>query len=355
MTPSAECRMPLSLSDYDFNLPKELIAAYPPADRPSARLLCLDRGTGALQEKTFRDITQFLKAGDVLVLNNTKVLPARIFGTKKTGGSVEALLLKEKANQVWETLLRPGKRVKKGVVLTFAEKGLSVEAEVLDDGQQDSGIRTLRFLSPDAKGILLQIGHIPLPPYLDRPDSEIDREMYQTVFARREGAVASPTAGLHFDNALLEAIAAKGIEIVYVTLHTSYGTFQPISDEVFEKNELFREAYEIPSESAAVLNKAMAEGRRVIACGTTSVRALESAASGKGKIEAKAGETKIFIYPPYSFKIIGGLITNFHLPKSSLLLLVSAFSGKENLDKAYQKAIAEKYRFYSYGDAMLIL
>ncbi len=348
--------MKFSLSDFDYDLPRELIAAYPPEDRPSARLLKVDRKTGNFSHHIFREVAQFFQPGDVLVLNNTKVRAARIFGTKPTGGKVEALLLKEQGENKWESLLRPGGRIKKGMVITFGENGTRLEAEVLDDGMRDSGQRLIGFRGTEIKDKLDKIGHIPLPPYLDRPDSEIDRTFYQTVFAKTEGAVASPTAGLHFDLNLLEEMHKRGVEIVQVTLHTSYGTFQPIVEEDLRNQKLFPEDIEITSDAAEVINKALDEKRRVIACGTTSVRTLESAVNAQGRIEPLKGQTQLLIYPPYEFKIVSGMITNFHLPKSSLLLLVAALlDGREKLMNVYAEAIREHYRFYSYGDAMVIL
>lgn len=346
----------MKLSDFDYALPAELVAAFPPEDRPSARLLKADRRTGALSHHVFRDIENFLVPGDVLVLNNTKVLPARVFGTRQTGGQVEALFLKQTDKRVWKVLLRPGGRIKQGAVLTLGENGEGVRVRVLDDPQPDSGERLIAFEEADGKEVLKKIGHIPLPPYIDRPDTAVDRNLYQTVFAEKEGAVAAPTAGLHFDKPLLERLKKKGVEIVYVTLHTSYGTFQPLGQEQLDKNELFEEEYEITEEAAEKINRAKKEKRRVIACGTTSIRTLESALSPAGELKPGKGETRIFIYPPYSFKMADGLITNFHLPKSSLMLLVAAFlDGREKLLKAYEEAVREKYKFYSYGDAMVIL
>ncbi len=345
----------LTLSDFDYSLPKELIAAYPPQDRPSARLLHANRESGKFAHHTFRDITDFLQAGDLLVLNNTKVVPARIFGKKETGGVVEGLLLKNLGEDRWKVLVRPSGRVKKNAVITFGQNGVRISAEVLDDPGQDSGERLLRFLGEETGQKLKSIGHIPLPPYIDREDTEIDRELYQTVFAEKEGAVASPTAGLHFDQGLLEAINKKGVETVCVTLHTGYGTFQPVTSENLSEHKMFEEEFEITEEAAGRINQAKQDNRRIIACGTTSVRALESAAGPDGKIIPQKSATRLFVYPPYEFKIVQGLITNFHLPKSSLLLLVAAFLGHDKMMKAYCEAIREKYRFYSYGDAMVIL
>ena len=377
--------MKCTLSDFDYALPKELIAAFPPQDRPSARLLHVDRTTGKFSHHVFRDIKNFMNPGDVLVLNNTKVIPARLFGKKLTGGKVEALLLKQISEDRWQSLLRPGGRIRKGMMLEFGENGLRLQAEVLDDATPNSGERQIRFqkgtgsrnLSPSVGEILEKIGHIPLPPYIDRADTEIDREMYQTVFAEKEGAVASPTAGLHFDEALLNDLKNHGVEIVYVTLHTSYGTFQPVTEEDLSKHQMFSEDFEITEQAAAQVNKALKENRRIIACGTTVVRTLESVAKhkvpgpsdppkgpgtlcrskdpGPGTLVPMKGNTRLFIYPPYKFKIVSGMITNFHLPKSSLLLLVAALLGREKMFDAYAEAIRQSYRFYSYGDAMVIL
>lgn len=372
----------MQLSDFDYHLPTELIAAYPPKDRPSAKLLYVPRSGGDFSHHIVRDLPQFFQAGDVLVLNNTKVLPARLFGTKSTGGRVEALLLKEIASDQWETLLRPGGRIRKGMKILFGRGEAclapAIEAEVLDDPAPDSGQRTIRFLNGN-RDMLRQIGHIPLPPYIDRPDTEIDREMYQTVFAKNEGAVASPTAGLHFDEPLLNALQQKGVEIVYVTLHTSYGTFQPIAEEDISKHRMFAEEFEVTQEAANKINQALDENRRIIACGTTTVRTLETCANphpgplpkrerGNNdtpspslrekagmRVQAGKGRTRLFVYPPYEFKIVKGLITNFHLPKSSLLLLVAAFAGMDRMFAAYDEAIRHQYRFYSYGDATLIV
>ena len=392
----------LTLSDFDYALPRELVAANPYEDRAGCRLLHVDIKTGAVSHHTFRDLIKFLKAGDRLVLNNTKVLPARIFGSKKTGGKVEALLLKECEGQIWEALLRPGGRVKKGTVIEFGENGVRIQAEVLDESHEDSGQRKIRFDvgarsprpeqgggTPPLHDILDKIGHIPLPPYIGRPDAAIDRERYQSVFAEKEGAVASPTAGLHFDQKLLEDLKIRGVEIVQVTLHVGYGTFQPVVVEDLSQHRMFEEEFEVTEDAARKINRAKSEGRRVIACGTTVVRVLETVgaglcalpagrqarpnefacAHGGAPLQSMRGTTRLFIYPPYEFKIVDGLITNFHLPKSSLLMLVAAFMtgggvrsprpGEETsslrLSDVYREAIRERYRFYSFGDAMLIV
>ncbi len=342
------------LSDFDYILPPELISYHPPKDRPSAKLLAVSRKTGEWEHKTFRDIVNYFKSGDVLVLNNTKVRPSRIFGKKESGGKAEALLLKETGPDEWKVLLRPGARIKKGAMLEFSEGGTSLKAEVMSDSTPGSAERILKFSGGGVKEKLAAIGHMPLPPYIDRPDTPQDREDYQTVFAEKEGAVASPTAGLHFDEALLKEIEQKGVEIVYVTLHTGYGTFQSISEEDLAKHKMFSEEYEVTGEAAASINRALKEKRRIIACGTTSVRTVESAAGPDGLLKAGRGETNLFVYPPYEFKAVGAMITNFHLPKSSLLLLVGAFLGVDKMFRAYDEAIKRGYKFYSYGDAMFV-
>ncbi len=344
-----------NLSDFDYTLPEELIALYPPKDRPSARLLRVERGSGQVSHGLFSDITGFLGKGDLLVLNDTKVIPARLFARKTTGGKVEAFLLKRLDGNRWKVMLRPGKRVKKGMRLSFGENGRMVTAEVADDGGPDSCERTLEFSENLSLDELKQIGHVPLPPYIRRPDEAADREDYQTVFARCEGAVAAPTAGLHFDRALLGALPGLGVETAYVTLHVGYGTFQTIGSEDLSVHRMSEEEFELSEETAGKINAARREGRRIIACGTTSVRVLESCAGEDGFVKAKKGTTNLFVYPPYRFKVTDGMITNFHLPKSSLILLVAAFLGLEKTREVYQEAILRRYKFYSYGDAMLIL
>lgn len=344
------------LSDYDYDLPEELIAEMPSAKRPEARLMRLSRTEGVTGHGSFYDVRDLLRAGDVLVLNDTKVIPARLLGARKSGGKAEALLLCEFEDGTWDALLKPSSRISKGDPVLFEGGGERLEAVVLDDSREGSGTRRIRFSGTDVKEKINRVGHMPLPPYIRREARPSDREDYQTVFARHEGAVAAPTAGLHFDQALLEALRLKGVEIVTVTLHTGYGTFQPVNAEDILEHRMFEEAFEISPEAAAKINTAKLESRRVIACGTTSVRALEAAADENGSgVKPARSRTALFIYPPYTFRIVDGLITNFHLPKSTLLMLVSAFAGYENLREAYRTAVLEKYRFYSYGDAMLIL
>jgi S-adenosylmethionine:tRNA ribosyltransferase-isomerase len=345
----------MKLSDLDYPLPKEKIALFPTEDRPAAKLLCADRASGACRHKIFRDLPELLKPTDLLVLNNTKVLPARLFGEKPTGGKVEALLLKELEGNIWEALLKPGGRIADGSILAFSQNRIVLEAKVLKPLVPGTGKRLLFFQGTGVKEKLRALGHVPLPPYIDRPDQPADHETYQTVFAKKEGAVAAPTAGLHFDKPLLKKLAGMGVEITDVTLHVSYGTFQPITAEHIEEHQMFEEEYEIPAETAHKINAAKRAGRRVIVCGTTCVRALESSVDQTGKLIAQRGKTSIFIYPPYDFKIVDGLITNFHMPKSTLLAMVAAFLGYEKLMAAYNTALHLNYRFASYGDAMLII
>ncbi len=355
----------MKLSDLDYPLSKEKIALFPTEPRTAAKLLCVDRKTGALAHRIFSNLPELLRPGDVLVLNNTQVLPARLFGKRATGGKVEVLLLKEAGGNVWEVLLKPGGRVKEGQVIDFGARETELRAKVIHKPVPDSGQRFIKFEGRGVREKIKMLGHIPLPPYIDRADEALDKTMYQTVFAEKEGAVASPTAGLHFDEALIEEIRRKGVEVVYVTLHVSYGTFQPITMEPVEAHQMFEEEYEIPEEAAARINRAKKEGRRVVACGTTCVRALESAAKGTAPLKSSKelslsavrpgkSSTSIFIHPPYKFKIVDALITNFHMPKSTLLAMAAAFLGYEKLMAAYNTALQENYRFASYGDAMFI-
>lgn len=351
----------MKLSDFDYELPAELIARHPAADRPSARLLYVNRKGRPLAHRRFHDLENLLKPGDLLVLNNTKVIPARILGRRETGGKVEALLLRNAGGNRWQALLRPSGRIKKGTRIFFGENGERAEALVVNDPGSGSGERCLEFLGADVRALLEKIGHMPLPPYLQRPDRSEDREDYQTVFAAEEGAVAAPTAGLHFDRPLLQKLSAAGIELAYVTLHVGFGTFQSVTQEDMTRHEIHAETYEMSGEAARRINRACREKRRVIACGTTAMRVLETAAAARGEVRAASGETRLFVYPPYDFKIASGLITNFHWPRSTLLLLVSAFLqaggfyAPSALLDIYQEAIREKYRFYSYGDAMLVI
>ena len=345
----------MRLSDLDYPLPKEKIALFPAEDRPAAKLLCVDRASGVCSHRIFRDLSELLKPTDLLVLNNTKVLPARLFGKKPTGGKVEVLLLKKFEGDTWEALLKPGGRIGDGSVLTFSQNRIVLEAKVLKHPVPGTGKRLLFFQGTGVKEKLRALGHIPLPPYINRPDQPADHETYQTVFAKEEGAVAAPTAGLHFDKPLLRKLTGMGVEIADVTLHVSYGTFQPITVERIEEHRMFEEEFQIPVETAHKINTAKRAGRRVIVCGTTCVRALESSVDQAGKLIARSGKTSIFIYPPYDFRIVDGLITNLHMPKSTLLAMVSAFLGYEKLMAVYNTALRENYRFASYGDAMFIV
>ena len=342
----------MKTSDFFYELPPELIAQDPLEDRSSSRLLCLDRGSGSFQHEYFRDLPGHLCAGDCLVLNNTKVIPARLYGTKKeTGASIEVLLLKRKEADVWETLVRPGKKCRPGTKLVFGGEGL-LQGEVLD--VLDDGNRLIRFdYSGIFEEVLDRLGEMPLPPYITHKLK--DRNRYQTVYAKYEGSAAAPTAGLHFTESLLQEVRDKGVQIVPVTLHVGLGTFRPVKVDDVETHHMHSEYYEIAEETANAVNDTKKAGGRVICVGTTSCRTLETAADEEGVLHAGSGWTDIFIYPGYRFKIMDGLITNFHLPESTLLMLVSAFAGKEHILKAYEEAIRERYRFFSFGDAMLIL
>jgi S-adenosylmethionine:tRNA ribosyltransferase-isomerase len=342
----------MNLKDFDYNLPEELIAQYPLTPRDSSRLLILNRQTDKIIHTNFFNIIEYLDEGDVLVLNNTKVIPARLYGEKTTGGKVEVLLLEEREHGIWNALLNPSGRVKKGMFLNFQNE---LSCEILDNPGNGIG-RLLKFGERNNFWQKLErIGHIPLPPYIKRPPEENDAKTYQTVFAQKQGAVAAPTAGLHFTPELLKKVQKKGIEIFSVTLHVGYGTFNPVKVDDITQHKMHREFFKIDAETAQSITQAKKDGRRIVACGTTTVRALESAAKESGFLQAYEGCTDIFIYPPYAFKVVDALITNFHFPRSTLLMLVSAFTGREKIVQAYEEAMQQKYRFFSYGDAMLIV
>jgi len=348
----------VKVSDFAFDLPPELIAQEPPAERGTSRLLVLDRASGALTHAQVRDLPRWLRAGDVLVLNETKVFPARLLGTREPGGgAVECLLVSQVDEAHWEALVHPGQRLKPGRRLIFERGGHVLHGEVLE--QRFFGRRLVRLWTDQRRPlveVIDAIGHVPLPPYIKRPDLESDRERYQTVFARARGSVAAPTAGLHFTEVMLCEIAAAGVELVRVTLHVGYGTFKPVRVAEVEAHTVDPERWIIDADAAARLNAALAGGRRIVAVGTTTTRALETAAGqGDGRFAAGQGESTLFIYPGHRFRAIGGLMTNFHLPESSLLMLVSAFGGRDHVLAAYAEAVRERYRFYSYGDAMLIV
>jgi len=343
----------MKVSDFDYELPKELIAKFPVEPRDSSRLMVLHRNTGEIEHRIFRDIVEYLKPGDVLVINDTKVIPARLFGKLETGGKVELLLVRQPGLGIWEVMAKPARKLKEGKRIYFDE-----ELEAIVKGYGGEGRRIVEFILKSNKDFmekLEEIGHIPLPPYIEREEKPEDREKYQTVFARKEGAVAAPTAGLHFTEELLQKLKDKGIIIKNITLHVGPGTFKPVKVENVEEHQMDYETYHVPEDTAAEINRAKEEGRRVIAVGTTVTRTLESAAEKDGKVKSGEGSTNLFIYPGYRFKVIDALITNFHLPRSTLLMLVSAFAGRERILNAYREAVKKGYRFYSYGDAMFIL
>lgn len=339
----------MKVSDFNYNLPEELIAQVPLEKRDESRLMVLNREKQTIEDKTFKDIIDYLEPGDCLVRNNTKVIPARIYGKKETGAHVEFLLLNNIEGDIWESIVRPGNKLHIGTKVIFGD-GL-LEAEILDI--MPGGTRKVEFhYNGIFNEILDQIGLMPLPPYIHEELKDNDR--YQTVYAKYEGSAAAPTAGLHFTPELLKKIEEKGVKIANVTLHVGIGTFRPVKEDTVENHEMHSEHYYIKQEDAEKINNAKKEGRRVIAVGTTSCRVLETIADENGIVKETEGDTKIFIYPGYKFKCLDGLITNFHLPQSTLLMLVSALAGKEYIMKAYKEAVKEKYRFFSFGDAMFI-
>ena len=344
----------MHINEFDYELPVDLIAQYPAEKRENARLMVIHRDSGTIEHRRFYDILDYLSPGDCLVMNNSKVLPARLIGNKETTGiEVEFLLLKRKQGDVWEAMVRPGRRLKPGDRVRFSEEPLLC-ATILDYG--DDGTRIVEF---KYEGIFLEIlekvGRMPLPPYIQRESGERDRERYQTVYCKIEGSVAAPTAGLHFTGELLDRIKAKGVHLAYVTLHVGIGTFRPVKCENIEEHRMHFEEYWIDEETADLINKTKASGGKIFSVGTTSTRTLESAASEDGTVRAGHGNTDIFIYPGFKFRVIDSQITNFHLPKSTLLMLVSAFYDREKILEAYKLAVKERYRFFSYGDAMLLL
>ena len=341
----------MKTSDFFYELPQELIAQDPLSDRSSSRLLVMNKATGVIEHKIFKDIKQYLKEGDCLVLNDTKVIPARLLGTKEdTGAAVEVFLLKRQSDSEWETLVRPGRKLREGARVSFGDGELVCEIrKVLPDGN-----RLVEFeFNGIFEEILDRLGQMPLPPYITKKLSDKDR--YQTVYAKNKGSAAAPTAGLHFTKDLLKEIEEAGVKICYVTLHVGLGTFRPVKVDDVRDHHMHSEWYQVSSESADIINDTKRSGGRVICVGTTSCRTLESATGEDGFVRAGSKDTDIFIYPGYDFKIMDGLITNFHLPESTLLMLVSAFAGKENIMKAYGEAIRERYRFFSFGDAMLLI
>jgi len=338
------------VSDFDYDLPQELIAQDPIEPRDASRLLIMDKETGALSHSNFFRLTKMLKAGDVLVLNDTKVLPARLFARRKTGASIEVLLLKQVGLNTWEALVRPGKKALPGERLYFAIEGF--EAKVIDHSHD--GTRIIEFVyEGDFYDILDKLGRMPLPPYIKKPLQ--DQARYQPVYAREKGSAAAPTAGLHFTPDLLATLDRQGVIIVKVLLHVGLGTFRPVKVDTVEEHVMHQEFYRINQETAAAINRARAAGGRIIAVGTTSVRTLETVSAEDGTVLPGEGWTQKFIYPGYRYRAIDGMITNFHLPKSTLLMLVCAFAGRENTLAAYEEAIRERYRLFSFGDAMMII
>lgn len=341
----------MKVSDFNYELPKELIAQHPYDKRDEARLMVLNRENKTIENKIFRNVIDYLESGDCLVINNTKVIPARLYGKKDTGAKVEFLLLKRIQGDTWEAMVRPGNKLKPGSQVSFGEGILKATVlEVLEGGNRKVEFQYEGIFNE----ILDKVGMMPLPPYITEASRE-DNEKYQTVYAKYEGSAAAPTAGLHFTEELLQKIKAKGVEIANVTLHVGIGTFRPVKVENIEEHEMHSEHYYIKKEDVEKINNAKKNGHKVVACGTTSCRVLESVADEQGFVKEVEGDTSIFIYPGYKFKCIDSLITNFHLPESTLIMLVSALAGKDFIMKAYEEAVKEKYKFFSFGDAMIIL
>lgn len=349
----------LLLSDYDYNLPEELIAQLPSDKRENARMMVLDKQAKTIEHKHFYDIVDYIDDNCILVLNNTKVLPARLYGVKEeTGAKIEVFLLKSLSENghLWDVLVKPSKRVKEGTVVKISDN-LSVQ---IKERKEDAGEWVVELICDgNVLDVLHKNGHIPLPPYIERKMADedlnkLDFERYQTVYAKDEGSVAAPTAGLHFTTEILEKLQAKGVELVYVTLNVGMGTFRPVKCENVLEHKMHSESFEVTEEAAAKINKAKQAGKKVVAVGTTSVRTLETVYKKYGEVRACKDSSELFIYPPYKFGVVDELITNFHLPKSTLLMLVSAFEGKDFIFKAYQEAITNKYKFFSYGDCMLL-
>lgn len=340
----------MKVTDFDFYLPEELIAQHPMEKRDEARLMVIDKKNGKIEHKVFKDIINYLEPGDCLVLNDTRVLPARLIGSKEdTGGKMEFLLLKRTEKDTWETLVKPGKRAQIGTRFVFGDGEL--KAEVIALGEE--GSRIVKF---EYEGIFEQVldklGQMPLPPYITARLE--DKEMYQTVYSKEQGSAAAPTAGLHFTHELLERIKEKGVNIAFLTLHVGLGTFRPVKVENIEEHNMHSEYYCISKDAVDIINETKENGKNVIAVGTTSCRTLETIGDENGKVKEQSGWTNIFIYPGYKYKVVTNLITNFHLPQSTLIMLVSALSGKENIMNAYETAVSEKYKFFSFGDAMFI-
>jgi S-adenosylmethionine:tRNA ribosyltransferase-isomerase len=339
----------MKLSEFHFDLPDELIAHHPPANRTDSRLLCLDKTLGVITHRHFPDLMDLIQPGDLMVFNNTRVIPARLFGRKETGGQVEVLLERVVGENSAVAQIRSSKSPKPGSRLIFASESREVTAEVTGRNEE---FFNLTFSIPVME-LADECGHMPLPPYIRREDEPADRERYQTVYGDKKGAVAAPTAGLHFDDALMQAIRDKGVDTAMVTLHVGAGTFQPVRTDIIEEHKMHAEYLEVSNEVCEQVRQCKGRGGRVIAVGTTSVRCLETAAQS-GEVNSFQGDTRIFIYPGYKFQVVDALVTNFHLPESTLIMLVSAMAGRENILSAYAEAVREKYRFFSYGDAMFI-
>ena len=358
-------RVPMYLSEFEYHLPSNLIALRPLEKRDQSRLMRVIRATGGISHHSFSDLADLLDPSDLLVLNNTRVFPARLFGLRKgltsesmgkasrLKAKIEVLLLRPLEEDVWETLVKPGRKMRVGERVSFNDGRL--QAEVLERGPL--GLRKVKFYySGDFDEIIDQLGHVPLPPYIPRPDEEQDKERYQTIYAKKRGAVAAPTAGLHFTPDIFESLRQRGVESCEITLHVGLGTFQPVHSEQVEEHRMEKERFEISNEAGKTISQARSQGRRIVAVGTTTVRTLESVAfKHPHELVPANGETDLFIYPGFQFRLVNGLLTNFHLPKSTLLMMVSAFAGRDLIYRAYQEAIQENYRFYSYGDCMLIL
>jgi S-adenosylmethionine:tRNA ribosyltransferase-isomerase len=347
----------MDVADFDFHLPEELIAQFPPEQRGASRMLVLHRN-GGIDDAMFSELGRYLSRGDLLVLNNTRVFPARLLGQRvPSGGAVECLLLRQLDADVWESLVHPGQKLKPGARMRFATADVRIEGEIV--ARHFQGRRTVRLYTDYAGGLAAAIdrlGHIPLPPYIKREDRAVDRERYQTIYARERGSIAAPTAGLHFTADQLDGLSSQGVNRVEVTLHVGYGTFKPVKAERVEEHVVDAERFTVSEEAAAALTRARQECRRIIAVGTTTVRTLESLSiTREGAVLPGTGETTLFIRPGHRFQLVNGMVTNFHLPKSSLLMLVSALAGRERILDAYRHAVEHGYRFYSYGDAMLIL
>jgi S-adenosylmethionine:tRNA ribosyltransferase-isomerase len=347
----------MKVADFDYTLPPARIAQFPAATREDARLLVLSRDSGTTSHGSIRDLTRHLARGDLLVVNDTRVFPARLLGRRvPSGGTVECLLLARLDEERWEALMHPGQKLRPGGRVVFERDGRVLEGEVLE--RRFFGRRVIRLWAAGGRDVddaIEAIGHVPLPPYIHRPDEALDRERYQTVYATRRGSVAAPTAGLHLTDALFRQLETNGVERVAVTLHVGYGTFKPVRADFVEEHHVDAERFVVSEEAASAINTARGQGRRIVAVGTTTTRTLESAVDPDGRIRPGSGETDLFIRPGHQFRVVSGLLTNFHLPRSSLLMLVCAFAGREPTLAAYREAVERGYRFYSYGDAMLIL